>query len=522
MTSNTNRPTAAASGWIFYAGVLLALLPILLLRDFTPDNELRYLSIIDEALRNHDFFAFHNHGIPYADKPPLYFWLLMACRLVAGKHCMWLYALVSLLPAFGVIAVLNRWCRHLIPASNRMAGRMMLMTSGYFLGAAIILRMDMLMCLFIVSALFVFWKIYEGDTRIRYKWLFPLFLFLALFTKGPLGILIPLVSTAVFLALKRQLRLFGRFWGWRTWGVLLCLCALWFFGVYADGGKEYLDNLLFHQTIDRAVDSFHHKRPFHYYLVAVWYIIAPWSLYVVGSMVADLRHPSRLPALQLFFLAIAVSTLVLLSCISSKLQIYLLPAVPFMVYSAIISLPKYDTSLLTKIAVGFPYAVFALAMPTLIVAGIFVPEIDFSIYWPCYLAAALLSAGGIWGFVVLMRSGLKKTIVPVGISLFVAIFAGSPAILQSRDFSFGYGRLCTEAGQIADRNHTADIYVWKIKRPENMDVYLGRNVIIISGDSVPDQSLLQNAILMLPEKEADRFPEAARTKVGKYVILTNE
>ena len=28
----------------------IALLPIIILRDFTPDNELRYLSIVDEAL----------------------------------------------------------------------------------------------------------------------------------------------------------------------------------------------------------------------------------------------------------------------------------------------------------------------------------------------------------------------------------------------------------------------------------------------------------------------------------------
>lgn len=53
--------------------MLLTLLPIMLLRDFTPDNELRYLSIADEALRNHTFFAFTNHGVAYADKPPFTF-----------------------------------------------------------------------------------------------------------------------------------------------------------------------------------------------------------------------------------------------------------------------------------------------------------------------------------------------------------------------------------------------------------------------------------------------------------------
>lgn len=83
--------------WLFYAGVLVALLPVIIFRDFTPDNELRYLSITDEAIRNHDIFAFYNHGAPYADKPPLYFCFTMACRLIAGRHCMWLLALGSVL-----------------------------------------------------------------------------------------------------------------------------------------------------------------------------------------------------------------------------------------------------------------------------------------------------------------------------------------------------------------------------------------------------------------------------------------
>ena len=51
----------------------VALLPVMILRDFTPDNELRYLSIVDEALQNSDVFTFTNQGEIYADKPPLYF-----------------------------------------------------------------------------------------------------------------------------------------------------------------------------------------------------------------------------------------------------------------------------------------------------------------------------------------------------------------------------------------------------------------------------------------------------------------
>lgn len=505
--------------WVFYAGVLVALLPLMAFRDFTSDNELRYLSIVDEALRNHDFFAFYNHGIPYADKPPLYFWFLMLCHLIAGRHCMWLAAMGSLLPAFGVIAVMQRWTSKrggllVVMKEQVAASRMMLMTCAYFLGAAVILRMDMLMCLFIVLSLYTFWKLYEGKGRNRDKWLFPVYLFLALFTKGPLGILIPLCSTIVFLAIKRDIRQFPRFWGWRTWGVLLGLCILWFASVYADGGKEYLDNLLFHQTIDRAVDSFHHKRPFYYYLVAMWYIIAPWSLYVVGSIIADLRHPSSLPSIQQYFITISLTTLVLLSCISSKLQIYFLPAVPFMVYSAMISLPKYKDKLLSKLAIEFPAAVFALALPAVVIMHF--SGIQLSVF--VWMAALILTAGGITCIVVLFRENIYTSVKCMGVTLFAALFVAGWAIPQYNEY-VGYGELCAKAAEVSKSENSDKIYTWRIKRPENMDVYLSRDVIIIDDDSIPEMQKLTDGILLTKKKDAEILSQQPAVTVGKYVII---
>lgn len=43
---------------ILYLAVVVALLPILIWRDFASSNELRYLSIADEALHNHTFLPF--------------------------------------------------------------------------------------------------------------------------------------------------------------------------------------------------------------------------------------------------------------------------------------------------------------------------------------------------------------------------------------------------------------------------------------------------------------------------------
>ena len=89
----------------------LCLLPVMFPRDFSPDNELKYLSIADEAIENGQFFAFTNHGAPYADKPPLYLWIVMLGRILFGNSCMPFLALFSLIPAYLIIWAADDWLR---------------------------------------------------------------------------------------------------------------------------------------------------------------------------------------------------------------------------------------------------------------------------------------------------------------------------------------------------------------------------------------------------------------------------
>ncbi|MDE5890869.1 MAG: hypothetical protein K2H10_07640, partial [Bacteroidales bacterium] len=74
----------------------IMLLPLMLMRDFTPSNELRYLSIADEAIAEGHIFTFTNQGKPYADKPPLYFWMIMLCRTIFGRPSIVVLSLLSL------------------------------------------------------------------------------------------------------------------------------------------------------------------------------------------------------------------------------------------------------------------------------------------------------------------------------------------------------------------------------------------------------------------------------------------
>lgn len=148
--------------------------------------------------------------------------------------------------------------------------------------------------------------------------------------------------------------------------------------------------MLCHQTVGRAVNSFRHPHSAFYYCTAVWYIIAPWSLIVIGSIAASLRPKEPRSDMQRFMLSVSVSTFFMLSYISSKLQVNMLPAIPFFVYSAAIALPGYDGSKWLRFGITLPAAAYSLALP-----GIFImARVDGFSYLASplfYVAARLLS-----------------------------------------------------------------------------------------------------------------------------------
>ena len=131
-----------------------------------------------------------------------------------------LLELFSLLPAFGVLWIFERWCGSQLRLPWRIAAEAALLTTAFFLGGAVVLRMDMLMTFFLTLSLWLFWKIDRGDRRPGLRWAFGLSVFAAIFSKGPVGFLLPLLSVAVWLLSERRLREFGQAWGWRTWLVL--------------------------------------------------------------------------------------------------------------------------------------------------------------------------------------------------------------------------------------------------------------------------------------------------------------
>jgi hypothetical protein len=498
-----------------YILYLLAVLPIFIFRDFTLDNELRYLSIADEALRNGSFFTFTNHGNVYADKPPLYFWIVMAGKILFGTHSLLFLGMFSFIPALVVIYVMDQWVENLLSKNERLTGELLLLTSVFYIGTALVLRMDMLMCMFIVLSLYTFFKMYSGTAKPWDSFLFPVYVFMALFSKGPLGIIVPLVSTTLFLSLKKEINSIGRYWGWKTLLILLTLCGIWFAGVYAESRSPYLYNLLFNQTVNRAVNSFHHQEPFYYYFAAIWYSLAPWSLLYIGIWILGIQKKLASTDLELFFLVIALSTWVILSLFSSKLAVYMLPIFPFVVYLSVLWLSRIDPPKWIFLLVIIPASLLCMALPGMILSYYF--GIAFS--WLVLLAALILSVTGIITVINLSNRYLNRGIITMSAGILVAAFTLSFAIPQYNSM-IGLSELCDHAKTISSSKGVANYYYCKFDRAENLDIYLGVQLQKLKLNDLfeIDTPIKKPAVLFLWHKAIDRSDSLKQFIKGKRIV----
>lgn len=523
-----------------YVFWLLALLPIFLMRDFAKGNELTYLSIADQALQNGNLFAFYNHGAIYADKPPLYIWLIMLGEKFWNSHCMLWMGIFSIVPAFVILYIMDKWCTPIIDKKYRTAGQWLLLTTGLFIGSTVIVRMDMLMSMFIVLALYTFYKMYTEGITVKRQFLLPFYIFLAVFTKGPLGLLIPVLSIFVFLIAEKKTKQLKYYLGWKTWAILVTFCFLWFMMVFIEGGKTYLYNLLFHQTFGRAYKAFAHRTGFFYYFYAVIYSMAPWIILYICVIYEGIKKKLIVHPIQRFFLTVFVVTFVLLSCISSKIEIYLLPAYPFIVFLVASLMKQTENETGPIVGLFLPALCFTLSLPAMLIMR----NLRLLPTWQnpfIYAATAILSFGGVVMLVQLIKTinsikhdvdvygqphesvFMVKNIRMICLATMFALFVASGSLPNLND-DIGYSQLAKNVTSLAKENNIYCYYSYHIKNANAMDYYLDMPVTEIPKPNPELLSLVSKPYLFfvptkywLTNKELQKITSGKKHyQKGKY------
>ncbi len=462
----------------YYLLTFILILPLITLRDYTPLNELRYLSIADDALKNGNFFSFYNHGEIYADKPPLYFWIIMLGKTIFGSHQIWFLSLFSILPAFIIQYIMDKWTKSELSEKYQLSAKLLLFTSAIFLAAALIVRMDMLMCMFITLSLYTFYKIYSGKEKKYDKYMLPIYIFMAIFSKGPVGVIIPIVSIISFLVIKGKIRDIGKYLGYRTLGILLTLCCIWFLLVWLEAGSEYLNNLLFHQTVNRAVKSYHHREPIYYYLKVFWYSFAPWSIIFFTLFILGIKNKLIKTDTEKLFMTVISSSFLSLSIVSSKIEIYMLPIFPFLVYLSVIILKRLGNKKMISSVLLILSIILALVLPSFLIGkNYFKISLLEELQSIIIIAISMLSIFSIISiYYIISRKNITASINCISLSILTIIFIMAFK-LPSLNSYIGYKNMCKAGLEVP---HEPKQYItYGIKRPENMNVFLNQSVTMV-------------------------------------------
>lgn len=485
--------------WSFikqYMPFLIALLPVLILRDFAPSDELRFISIANEARQYNHWFAFTYQDIPYADVQPLYIWFLSLFKAIFGHHYMWSIGLLSLLPALGILWVMNRWVTKFGISSMRLKdgsqsrtlAQYMLSIAGFELMMSVYLRMEMLFSLSITLALYNFWKILYKPlgpndiystpviaTKYHHhnQLLFALYTFLAVFTQGATGLYLIFISTTLFLIITGNVKLWWRVWNWRVWGVLVLLFGGWFYGVYWEAGQEYLEVVIDRLTTDTTINALAPVRPWYYFLLTIWIDTLPFGPICIAAVIYTLYKKHILETdLQVFYLLIILVTLVMFSCFSGKLDVYLLPCIPYIIYLGVMQFKQWRWPV----------------------------KWHWTMVWVCRIVLVCVFIGGL-------------------ATPWINLYTGS------------YGELCSKAKKIHAEQQTEHYYVYKLHKCDGMDAYLQEDPIKATPQDIADGKL-QNTLLLIEEqkmeqlnKELDKLGVADTLrgkvveKVGPYRII---
>jgi len=321
--------------WLIGLGLLLIATGIGL-RDPWPADEPRFALVARDMVATGDWLLPRVGGDIYADKPPLYFWLMsLGIELTGSLRIAFL--LPSLLSGLACTLLIYDLGRRLWNRETGLIAGLALLFTVQFVWQARQAQIDATLCFWTTLALYGLLRHLLLGPRWGWYCVGWAAAGFGVITKG-VGFL-PLLVLIPYAALRPQAWA-PRFTAPPTAKWLLgplafvAATAVWLVPmlIAASGDPAiaaYRDEILFRQTINRYTDAWHHREPFWYFIVEV----IPWLWLPLTALLPWLlprwRRAWREHDLRIALLtAWVVLVVVFFSASTGKRGVYVLPAVP--------------------------------------------------------------------------------------------------------------------------------------------------------------------------------------------------
>ncbi len=281
-------------------------------------------------VQNGNWILPHLNGAVYAEKPPLFFWLVNLSTFFLGEDSEFANRLPSALAGLITIFLTFLFGERLFNTRVGFLSSSVLGTCFFFPQISRWMMMDSLYTLFFLLSLFYFYRGFGNDDRRRRYYLFAgLFMGLGVLTKGPTAYL-PLLIFVIFAFSQKGIK---KFWNRDLlFGFLLSVAVifLWLIPACWMGGEEYTQKILFGRTILRLVGSgrYFHPQSCFFYFIRFPVEFLPWTFFIPAAFVSAMRKRKEKRKEILFLFIWFVVIFIFFTISKTKKDNYILPLYP--------------------------------------------------------------------------------------------------------------------------------------------------------------------------------------------------
>jgi 4-amino-4-deoxy-L-arabinose transferase-like glycosyltransferase len=321
--------------------------------DLWNPDEPRYAQVAKEMVGTGDWILMHVNGNTYVDKPPLFFWLIALSSFLWQGFTSFSVRFSSAFLSTLTVLLTFFLGRKLYGSRTGFLSGLILATSFEFAYLSTRANIDATLTFFTTACLlcFIQWYQYssphpaplpQGEREgVRGHWVksgnrrnlliygFYICMAFATLTKGPVGFILPLMVSLVYLLVQKDWEAMKRMRLLTGMALLVVIVLSWYLPAVLKGGQSFLNETLLHQTIDRFAKGSSHIQPVYYFLSNFPVDFLPWFLFLPGAIVYGFSGKKEGVSRAFLFLLIwFVAIFLFFSFSRGKRAIYLLPLYP--------------------------------------------------------------------------------------------------------------------------------------------------------------------------------------------------
>jgi 4-amino-4-deoxy-L-arabinose transferase-like glycosyltransferase len=493
-------------------------------------------------------------------KPALIYWLQIAAIEAFGVN-EFAVRLPSALAAMFTVLLVYELGRRMFDASTGLLGGLVLASSALFCVSAHFANPDALLLTFTTATLLLFWLGIDSGSR---GWLLlagPA-AGLAMLAKGPVGVILPVAVSGLYLVWSRSWQLLlNRIW--ISVSLLFALVALpWYILVALETKSQFIAEFFLTHNLDRAFNAMeHHSGPAWYYVVVLVLGLVPWSVFLGSSTWYGWRSaawvdstlrgmhpahddPTTTAAYRMLWCWIGVY-FVVFTVAATKLPNYILPALPPFALLIGRFLDRWRRGILE-----LPAWILPTSLATLVVAGV-VTSIGLLItggsisvglphgrswpglgqWWALGLVPIAGAAVGGWCLHRQRRTPFVAVLLIAAVAYLAPMGAGGTLVLDR----FRATRPLVEQAAALERDQEIRVGCFQLEFLPSLNFYVQRNVTHHESEQDALDFLRQPlpVWLFLPRNEWDQLAPRVATphrvvathremyRAGEVVVVTN-